>query len=62
MAAAVPDFTTCLKRESEATCQRTRDVLGRHPAALDERLRASRVQSDTPLEVGSPDATPSRNG
>ena len=62
MAATLPDFTTCLKFESDATCQRTPMSLAGTPPPSTSGSGARRVHSDTPLGVGSPDATPSRNG
>ena len=62
MAAAVPVLTTRRKRESDATCHCTAMSFGGIPPPFTSGSGASRVQSDTPLGSGSPEATPSRNG
>jgi hypothetical protein len=62
MAATLPDFTVCLKFGSDATCQRTAMSLAGIPPPSTSGSGASRVHSDTPPGLGSPEATPSRNG
>jgi hypothetical protein len=62
IADAVPDLTTRRKRESVATCQRTRMSFEGTPPPAMSGSGARRVQSETPFGVGSPEATPSRNG